>query len=373
MRLSLALVCLLPSLAFAQPTAARKKETIKWITDHQSPAGGFYLFPRGINDDAKRQPMLRATSDAVRALKGLSAEVPNKEKHAAFVLSCYDPKTGGFAEPGGKPDVTITSIGVMAAAELGIPHDKYAKAMGYLKENAKTFEEVRIGAAAVEAWGVKDCPFKLDGWLTIAGRDVMEAEEIKKRFDTKTLAKDGRLPIEWALLTLLTERPQGSAKAWAQDGGSRVIGSFSAMHIRLGRSALDPDQPFQERKPKPEPKPEPKPGRFLDLSALEFDFSDAMMVGESILAPGQREDGGWSKKGEKASDIETTYHVMRALMLLKVKPENVEKLREFVQGHRTYTGSYAMTSTNTSNMSGVYYCVSVLKWLDDLEAMEAKK
>ena len=84
------------------------------------------------------------------------------------MLKCYDPKTGGFAEPGGKPDVTITSIGVMAAMELGIPKEKFAKAMDYLKENAKTFEDVRIGAAAVEAWGVKDCPFKFDEWMKIA-------------------------------------------------------------------------------------------------------------------------------------------------------------------------------------------------------------
>ena len=99
--------------------------------------------------------------------------MPNKDKHAAFVLKCYDPKTGGFADtPGGKPDVASTSIGVMAAAELGIPHEKYAKAMDYLKENAKTFEEVRIGAAAVEAWGVKDCPFDLKEWQAVAVKEV---------------------------------------------------------------------------------------------------------------------------------------------------------------------------------------------------------
>src|SRR5207244_7616321 len=113
-----------------------------------------------------------ATNGAVRALKYLGFPMlkGEREKHAAFVLKCYDPKTGAFAEMGGKPDVAITSIGVMAAAELGIPHEKYAKAMDYLKENAKTFEEVRIGAAAVEAWGVKDCPFDLDAWLEVATR-----------------------------------------------------------------------------------------------------------------------------------------------------------------------------------------------------------
>ena len=89
------------------------------------------------------------------------------------MLSCYDPKTGAFAEPGGKPDVAITSIGVMAAVELGIPKEKYAKAMDYLKANAKTFEEVRIGAAAVEAWGVKDCPFELEPWFQVGSDELL--------------------------------------------------------------------------------------------------------------------------------------------------------------------------------------------------------
>ena len=48
--------------------------------------------------------------------------------------------------------------------------------MDYLKENAITFEDVRIGAAAVEAWGVKDCPFDLKPWFKIADKDGTEIE-----------------------------------------------------------------------------------------------------------------------------------------------------------------------------------------------------
>src|SRR5262245_51105771 len=99
MRLSFALVLLLPTFAYAQPTAEQKKETIKWITDLQAPEGGFYLAPQPPDIDAAPRPGLRATNGAVRALKYLGAEVPNKDKHAAFVLKCYDAKTGGFAEP----------------------------------------------------------------------------------------------------------------------------------------------------------------------------------------------------------------------------------------------------------------------------------
>lgn len=296
MRLSLALVLLVPSLAVAQPTAEQKKATVKWVTDLQDPDGGFYLATQDPNTDAVPRPSLRATNGAARALKYLGADVPNKEKHAAFVLKCYDPKTGAFAEPGGKPDVTITSIGVMAAAELGIPHEKYAKAMDYLKNNAKTFEEVRIGAAAVEAWGVKDCPFKLDDWFKIA---------------------DG----------------QGNRTAsFPADGGAREVGSVVALCLRLGY-AIPKDA---------------TPGK--------------------VMNDGQRGDGGWGKKGEPASDIESTYRVMRAFMLLKEKPKDAEKLRAFLDAHRNKDGGYATKPGDKSSMSGVYYCVIVTKWLDDLEA-----
>jgi hypothetical protein len=178
MRYATPLVFLLPAVSFGQTPEMlqeverklAKLKTAKWVLEREAPDGGFFLAPADPKDKNAPGPMLRATNGAVRALKYLDFPLlkSEKAKHAKFVLSCYDPKTGAFAEPGGKPDVAITSIGVMAAVELDIPKEKFAKAMDYLKENAKTFEEVRIGAAAVEAWGVKECPFDLKPWLKIA-------------------------------------------------------------------------------------------------------------------------------------------------------------------------------------------------------------
>lgn len=305
MRLSFALVLLLPSLAPAQTEemleAVQKKldgqRTAKWILSCEAPGGGFYLAPRDPRSDAVPRASLRATNGGVKALKYLGAEVPNKQKHAEFVLSCYDPKTGAFAEPGGKPDVTITSIGVMAAAELGVPHEKYAKAMDYLKENARTFEEVRIGAAAVEAWGVKECPFKLDEWKDIAFKEI----------PAKMLPP--------------------------ADGGARLIGSLAAFSLRLGV------------------------------------VTEEVLPGATakVLNEGQREDGGWGKKGEKASDIDSTYRVMRAMYLLKEKPKDVKKLREFVAARRNKDGGYATEPGGKSSMSGAYYAAIITHWLDELE------
>lgn len=297
MRLSIALVLLFPAFTFAQDDA--RKATAKWILAQENPAGGFYLAPQDPNIDAAPRPGLRATSGAVRALKYLGAEIPNKDKHAAFVLGCFDPKTGGFAEPGGKPDVTITSVGVMAAAELGIPKEKYAKAMDYLKENAKTFEDVRIGAAGVEAWGVKDCPFDLKPWFQIAE---------KERRSWKIAGRVG----------------DGS-------GQSRSLGSYKAFRLRLGQAA--------------------------DINA-----EDEPWMGDT-----QWSDGGWGKEGEKASDLESTYRVMRALMLLKEKPKDAKKLRAFVESHRNKDGGYAPKPGEKSNMSGAYYATIITKWLDGME------
>jgi prenyltransferase beta subunit len=298
MRLSIALILLLPGSAFAQPTAEQKKATIKWVTDLQAPGGGFYLAPQDPKIDTKPVPSLRATNAALRTLKYLGAEIPNKDRHAAFILMCFDPKTGGFADaPDGKADVATTSIGMMAAAELNVPHEKYAFATLYLKENAKTFEDVRIGAAAIEAWGVKDSTFKLDEWFEIAAKEA--------------------------------KRSIGDVK----EGGARISGSYAAMVLRLG-------------------------GKIPEGN---------MAVIGGIILGGQRDDGAWSKAGEKASDIESTYRVMRALMLLKEKPKDVKKLREFIESHHNKDGGYATKPGDKSNMSGTYYATIITHWLDEME------
>src|SRR4051812_33719472 len=120
MRLSLVLasVLVLPSVSFAQTEDMIKEidkkiaslKTAKWIFMLEAPNGGFYAAPQDGKGETKPVPSLRATNGAVRALKYLGFPLlkKEKEKHAAFVLSCYDPKTGGFAEPGGKPDVAMT-------------------------------------------------------------------------------------------------------------------------------------------------------------------------------------------------------------------------------------------------------------------------
>lgn len=205
-----ALLLLVPSLSLARSekaTASKERQaTVNYVLSLQQPNGGFA--PVAAPAGAKPAASLRATSAAARALKYLSGKpareaVPHADKAAAFVLACHDPKAGGFADtPGGKPDAMITAVGVMAAVEFEVPREKFAKALDYLKENAKAFEQARLGAAGVEAWGVKESPFDLKPWLEIAEKHLASV-----------------------------------ANAPPKEGGARETASAAAMLLRLG-SAL---------------------------------------------------------------------------------------------------------------------------------------
>jgi prenyltransferase beta subunit len=83
----------------------------------------------------------------------------------------------------------------------------------------------------------------------------------------------------------------------------------------------------------------------------------------AALQAGQREDGGFGKPGEKGSDGETTYRVMRAFHLLKEKPKDAAKVSEFVARCRNADGGYGVAPGQPSTVSGTYYAAVVSKWL----------
>jgi prenyltransferase beta subunit len=149
------------ALTLAAPAEApdRAKATVAYLRTLQTKGGGF------APDASTGKASLRATSAALRALKYFGGEPADRAAAARFVESCYDKEGGAFADaPGGKPDVTATAIGAMALVELKIPTAPYeAKLLCYLGARAKTFEEIRIAAAGLEALEKK--PPEADGWL----------------------------------------------------------------------------------------------------------------------------------------------------------------------------------------------------------------
>jgi hypothetical protein len=83
----------------------------------------------------------------------------------------------------------------------------------------------------------------------------------------------------------------------------------------------------------------------------------------AALQSGQRFDGGFGKAGASASDAETTYRVMRAFHLLKEKPKDVAKLREFLGRHRNPDGGYGTAPGQPPTVSGTYYVAIINYWL----------
>ena len=282
------LTCIL--LLCAWPQTADQIEaatqTCSYIESLRDPATGAYQVTAG------GKPNLRAVNGAVKAKRRLGGLVTGVEKLRAFVLACHDPATGGFAEePGGKVSVPATAVGVITAVEVGVPRETVRKSLDYLKANAKTWEEVRIAGAAVEAWGVKDCMFDLAAWEAIAD-------------------KAGELAV-----------------GGPREGGARDVGGVVAFKLRLGREV-----PARE-------------------SVTGF------------LQTGQRADGGWSKPGADESDLESSYRVMRALHLLKARPE-VAAVRQFLASCRKPDGGCSVTPKEPASMSGTYYAAMIESWLN---------
>jgi len=146
-------------------TAEEKQATIRFLQDLQIPSGGFLAGPENPKIKRPTVPSLRATNAALRALKYFGGQARDLKASARFVESCYDKSVGGFGDrPGAQPDAITTAVGIMAVVEAKLPAEPYEDAVvKYLGEHAKTFEEVRLAAAGLEAIG-KPSP-KADDWL----------------------------------------------------------------------------------------------------------------------------------------------------------------------------------------------------------------
>lgn len=291
-RILLLSVLLVPSTLVAQ-TAEEKKATIKFLSGLQQPDGGFIAAPIDAKSDTKPKSSLRATSAAVRAIKYLGGELPNEFKALQFVESCYQQKAGAFADsPGGKEEVTVTAVGIMAYVEL---QNKLHvdDPIGYLSKNAKTFEERRLAVAGMEA--AKQFAPAVKDWL---------AEIAKSRNPDGTYGKG--------------------------DGQARDTGGVVAMILRSGNE-------------------------------LSTEHRKNVVA---VLQAGQRPDGGFGKAGEKSSDGETTYRVMRAFHLLGEKPNDVAKLKEFQAKCRNADGGYGVAPGQPSTVSGTYYVAAIGQWLE---------
>jgi prenyltransferase beta subunit len=144
-------------------TADEKRATSRFVQSLELSQGGFA-------PDRQHQgcPRLSATVASIRALRHFGSTGGQATGGAErFVRSCFDPTTGGFADlPGGKPTTITTAFGLMALAELDVKDASLRQAARrFLESNARSFEEIRMAAAAFEAIGAR--PSWADDWLQV--------------------------------------------------------------------------------------------------------------------------------------------------------------------------------------------------------------
>jgi prenyltransferase beta subunit len=259
---SLFALCLVAAAASAAPVAKEQREaTVRWIATLQNPDGGYRGTP------APGMSQLGSVPAALRVAKYFGGTLPNRDATIKFVLSCYDPSTGGFADtPGAAPSVRATAMGVMALvdakAPAGILQERVLSAGQYFEKNAKSLPDIYIATAALHAAGVK--PAAASRWIAA--------------FD-ETLTADGRYGA----------------------GGAETARAVNTI-LRAGGEVKNREAAIR------------------DLKAL------------------QNPDGGFNG-ASGASDLPTSYPVLRALSMLKATPD-VPKLRQFVACCRNADGGY---------------------------------
>jgi prenyltransferase beta subunit len=91
---------------------------------------------------------------------------------------------------------------------------------------------------------------------------------------------------------------------------------------------------------------------------MNLEKRDAVIA---TIKAGQRPDGAWSKN-DGPSDLSSSYRVMRALYMLKEKPD-VEPLIGFIARCRHDDGSYANTPGGPGNLGATYSATIILRWL----------
>lgn len=82
------------------------------------------------------------------------------------------------------------------------------------------------------------------------------------------------------------------------------------------------------------------------------------------LDNGQGRDGGFAAADKKASELETSYRVLRTYHMLKAKPKRADDLKAFLAKCRNTDGGYAVSPGGESSLSGTYFAGIIYHWLD---------
>jgi prenyltransferase beta subunit len=91
---------------------------------------------------------------------------------------------------------------------------------------------------------------------------------------------------------------------------------------------------------------------------LNLEKRDAVIA---AIKAGQRPEGAWSKD-DGPPDLSSSYRVMRALYMLKEKPD-VDRLVGFISRCRHDDGSYSVKPGEAGSLGACYFATIILRWL----------
>lgn len=279
-----------------------------------------------------------------------AAQTPEARKQTVAYLRALQTKEGGFLPARANPKSNRAVRPSLRATSAAI------RALKYFGGDVPDREAcARFVSACCDktSGGYADTPGgkKVDVFTTAVG--VMAAVELKLPAATyqkpaaKYLSENAKgfadIRIAAAAFEAIKERPPRAKewleevnKLWNEDGTAgkgggvaRETGSVAVTVLRLG-------------------------GELKNLEQL---------VVLKAIREGQLRSGGFGKEGSELSDLETTYRVMRAIMMLKAWPENVEGVRTFIAKCRNDDAGYGVRPGEESSVAGTYYAAIITHWL----------
>jgi hypothetical protein len=259
-------------------------------------------------------------------------------KEGGFLAEPEDP-TGGKAQ---KPTLRATSSAIRALKYLGgeLPNqqacvkfvascfDKPSGGFADVPGGKVDIFTTSVGLMAVAELGMPAEPYYAacikyladnvktfeEIRIAVAGLEQIKAESPKKKEWTDTVLKE-MVP----------------AKGAEDAGRARILASKVVTLMRLG-------QTVDEAK---------LPGLLPGLRA------------------GQRASGGYGKDAGLKADLESTYRVVRAFMMLKQKPASVADMLNFIAKCRNNDGGYGVAPGQPSSVGGIYFAAIITHWLED--------
>jgi len=273
-----------------------------------------------------------------------------EQKQTFGYLNKLQSKSGGFlpAQPGGGPSLRATTTALRAYRYFGgeVPNkDKVAEYVkgcfdkasgGFTDRPGEGKPDVFLTAAGLMA--VVELKLPVDDYLgalkyfekniktfdelrlAVAATESIQ-KEMPRSAQLKLLIRDIRATLE-----VVREKKSG-ARALA-----RMTGSMVVTLLRLGEKVPD---------------------------------EDAM---RQVILDGQMRDGGYAKENTEKSDLESTYRVERAIVMLKLRPRQVEAMRSFVAKCRNEDGGYGLQPGAPSSAAATYFASIVLHWLNSKDS-----